>query len=298
MSRLPAALALALLACTPREPAEAPADIPVADLEDASRFQRDYEAELEASPTSFLTAVAAHYLGPGESLSLGLREGAWVEVEAGAEDAAVVIDVLPAGDRLEVRAGGQLQIFEAPGELEIDSAAPRWRLALSPQAEDWRVLVHDAEARARRDFAGLEWFPLHADFIVDADYEPLATRTPTLLQTSRGLAKTLYAAARLRFELAGERHTLTAYAYAAEASPGEPLLVPFADASNGERSYAAGRYLELEAPGAEVPVLRLDFNRATNPLCAYSEHYNCPLPPKDNRLSVAIPAGARAPTGH
>jgi uncharacterized protein (DUF1684 family) len=298
MSRLSAALALALLACTPREPSKQPADIPIADLEEASRFQRDYEAALKASPTSFLTAVAAHYLGPGESLSLASREGAWVEVEAGAEDAAVVVEVLPEGDRLEVRAGGQLELFESAGELELDPAAPRWRLALSPQAEDWRVLVHDAEARARRDFAGLEWFPLHADYIVDADYEPLDARSPTLLQTSRGLAKTLHAAARLRFELAGESHTLTAYAYGPQPRAGEPLLVPFADASNGERSYAAGRYLELEAPGAEVPVLRIDFNRATNPLCAYSEHYNCPLPPKDNRLSVAIPAGALAPTGH
>ena len=39
----------------------------------------------------------------------------------------------------------------------------------------------------------------------------------------------------------------------------------------------------------------LDFNRATNPLCAYSEHYNCPMPPAFNRLEVALKAGARAP---
>jgi uncharacterized protein (DUF1684 family) len=53
-----------------------------------------------------------------------------------------------------------------------------------------------------------------------------------------------------------------------------------------------GRYLELEiAPDARA--VALDFNRATNPYCAYSEHYNCPIPPPGNRIAMRIEAGER-----
>jgi hypothetical protein len=86
---------------------------------------------------------------------------------------------------------------------------------------------------------------------------------------------------------------LQVFAYAAEPTPDEPLLIPFRDATTGHESYGAGRYLEPTLPHEHV--LRLDFNRATNPLCAYSEHYNCPMPPRDNTLPVAIRAGARSP---
>jgi len=63
-------------------------------------------------------------------------------------------------------------------------------------------------------------------------------------------------------------------------------LLSFVD---GKESYKVGRYLE--------PVKRsdgfytLDFNMCYNPACAYSEHYNCPIPPKENHLTVAIAAG-------
>jgi uncharacterized protein (DUF1684 family) len=86
---------------------------------------------------------------------------------------------------------------------------------------------------------------------------------------------------------------LQAFGYTPEAAPNEPLLIPFRDTTSGHESYAAGRYLEPNAPQAAE--LELDFNRATNPLCAYSEHFNCPVPPRFNSLDVPIQAGAMAP---
>ena len=114
-----------------------------------------------------------------------------------------------------------------------------------------------------------------------------------LLQTSRGVSKTLYVAGTASFALDGMSASLLVFAYSAEPQPGEPMLIPFRDATSGQQSYAAGRYLEPEAPTG--PTLTLDFNRATNPLCAYSEHYNCPMPPRFNVLPFAIEAGAAQP---
>ena len=74
-----------------------------------------------------------------------------------------------------------------------------------------------------------------------------------------------------------------------------PLFVPFRDATSGGDSYGAGRYLRVVPEGDDTVV---DFNRATNPWCAYSPYYNCVLPPAENVLDSAIRAGERTPAGH
>ncbi len=72
------------------------------------------------------------------------------------------------------------------------------------------------------------------------------------------------------------------------------LFVPFTDKSSGEETYASGRYLNLEITSIRNNQLQMDFNKAYNPYCAYvSGKYNCPIPPKENHLPVAIYAGER-----
>ncbi|HKC90388.1 MAG TPA: DUF1684 domain-containing protein, partial [Candidatus Limnocylindria bacterium] len=63
--------------------------------------------------------------------------------------------------------------------------------------------------------------------------------------------------------------------------------------TNGRESYHIGRYLDLDA--LEDGGYLVDFNRSYNPACAFSPHYNCPLPPPENRLVVAIRAGEMTP---
>jgi len=71
------------------------------------------------------------------------------------------------------------------------------------------------------------------------------------------------------------------------------IWVPFADATNGDETYKAGRYVDLtRADGDSVVV---DFNRAYNPTCVYNPEFACPLPPEQNRLDAPIPAGEKTP---
>jgi len=70
-------------------------------------------------------------------------------------------------------------------------------------------------------------------------------------------------------------------------------MVLFTDATSGVTTYAANRSLRV-TPEADGAVL-LDFNRASNLPCAYTDLATCPLPPQENRLSVAIEAGERIP---
>ena len=72
----------------------------------------------------------------------------------------------------------------------------------------------------------------------------------------------------------------------------DELFVPFRDATSGKETYGAGRYLEVESPGPDGRV-RVDFNAAYNPYCAYNPDWSCPIPPGENWLSVPIRAGEK-----
>jgi len=292
-----ATVSLAASACggpsaTPSDARPAPAEL--GELGEAARaWQLAYEDALRDDPESFLTAVASHYLGPGQRVGLARVDGQWTEHD-------------PPSVAFELNADGELTVTRGDETLEIRERrsipAPddgtredaRASFVVSPQSSRWRILVHDHRAPARVEFDGLPWFAIDPALIVPARYQPTPERSPTKLQTSRGEAKTLYLAATLSFELGGQPRELRAFAYAPAPTPSEDLLVPFKDQTTGEQSYGAGRYLELEAPAGDA--LTLDFNRATNPLCAYSEHYNCPMPPRFNAIDHAIQAGAKTPS--
>jgi uncharacterized protein (DUF1684 family) len=73
------------------------------------------------------------------------------------------------------------------------------------------------------------------------------------------------------------------------------LFIPFTDATSGEESYESGRYIDLEIRDISNDKVLIDFNKAYNPYCAYvSGKYNCPIPPAENRLAVAIRSGEKA----
>ena len=73
------------------------------------------------------------------------------------------------------------------------------------------------------------------------------------------------------------------------------LFIPFTDATSGEETYESGRYIDLEIKDIKGDRVLLDFNRAYNPYCAYvTGKFNCPIPPIENRLKIAIPAGEKS----
>lgn len=74
------------------------------------------------------------------------------------------------------------------------------------------------------------------------------------------------------------------------------LFIPFRDATCQTESYGGGRYIDTEIPKGKT--LRIDFNKAYNPYCAYSIRYSCPIPPEENTLKIAIPAGEKVPVGY
>ena len=101
------------------------------------------------------------------------------------------------------------------------------------------------------------------------------------------------------FELDGEKIVLPIYqshSLRVKEEYKDHLFLPFQDLTNGTESYGGGRYLDLRIPTGDTIVI--DFNKAYNPYCAYSSRYSCPVPPKENRMKVAVRAGVMAPPYH
>jgi uncharacterized protein (DUF1684 family) len=93
----------------------------------------------------------------------------------------------------------------------------------------------------------------------------------------------------LEFTLHGQPLRLSAFVEVGQRD--DRLFVPFTDLTSGKETYQAGRYLDISRSATGVYVV--DFNLAYNPYCYYNPTYDCPYPPKENRLQVAIRAGEK-----
>jgi uncharacterized protein (DUF1684 family) len=146
-------------------------------------------------------------------------------------------------------------------------------------------------------FHGLNYFPPAPKFRVQADLEPVADRKMRVLPTSDGKEKRYMEYAYATFRLEGVLNKLLLLEIVDPGAYKGTLFLAFADATSAIDTYGAGRYLDIKkVPGAST--ILLDFNKAYNPYCAYSDKFSCPFPPKENVLSIAILAGEKTYEEH
>ena len=139
----------------------------------------------------------------------------------------------------------------------------------------------------RESFKGLRYF--------DPDpalrFETKLVRHPgtesVIMATSKGTRQLFNKVGYFEVTVADRPTRLEAFQSAEREDPS--IFVPFRDSTSGNESYGAARYIDLEVEHDDE--YALDFNYAYNPYCAYSEAYTCPLPPRENWLSVPIRAG-------
>lgn len=143
----------------------------------------------------------------------------------------------------------------------------------------------------RSVFLPLAYFPIDRAYSVPAAFdEAPAGRRPQLeLQTSSHQPRRMERLGVLKFNLQGQRLQLSAFVEAGQ--PPDRLFVPFTDATSGSETYQAGRYLDIER--SPTGIYMVDFNRAFNPYCYYNPTYDCPYPPRENRLPLPIRAGEK-----
>jgi len=209
-------------------------------------------------PNSYLAAIAREELPIGKAIDLH-------------------------GHRIEATPTGFVVDGVASGPRTVD--AGRFRLRLSHQNAPAVVVLHGDGAKAAVE---PRWFahdptlrfaaPLESDGVARA------------IRSTRDQDRASLRVGWLTFSVHGSRHRL---AVDELLEPGSSALsVFFRDATTGRETYDVGRYVDLEREGERYV---LDLNLAYNPACAYSPFYNCPIPPPENHLPVAIHAGEMTP---
>ena len=146
-----------------------------------------------------------------------------------------------------------------------------------------------------RKFRGLDFFKFDSIYVVSA----ILKRTPDTeffkMKTTTSRVSNYRVYAELTFQVKGEPFSLNVYQnqdLLQKEEYEDYLFLPFLDDTNGEESYAGGRYIELRIPKGDSIII--DFNAAYNPYCAYNDKYSCPIVPRNNYVSTNIEAGVKA----
>ena len=145
-------------------------------------------------------------------------------------------------------------------------------------------------AESRATFPPLAYFPVDPAYQVPASLSVARGNEVLQVPTSTGQRRDMRRIGTLRFMLQGKELTLTAFVDATENDM-RRLFVPFGDFTNGLETYPGGRYLDLDRTASGA--YDLDFNRAYHPFCVFNAKYDCPYPPKENRLPLPVRAGEK-----
>jgi uncharacterized protein (DUF1684 family) len=144
----------------------------------------------------------------------------------------------------------------------------------------------DPESPNRTQFRGLKYFPLDSAYHLRATFVAYETLKPVQVPNVLGQLVTMQSPGLVEFTIKGETYKLEPVY---ETAKHEDLFFLFKDLTGTTETYEAGRFLHTPLP--KDGSVDLDFNRAYNPPCAFTEFATCPLPIKENQLPIRIPAG-------
>ncbi|WP_312856018.1 DUF1684 domain-containing protein [Nocardioides stalactiti] len=241
------------------------------------------EARLVA-PHGFLAITGLHWLDPSPQRIDGIP-GAWstgpegVVVELGGDE-RLTLDGRELGGRAVIGPVDDRGVQVEAGDVRIEVATRAGAVLVRPR---------DPSHWLRSQHVGTPTYPVSRSWAVPARFHRYAQNQPTGIEI-QNLASGVVedAVGEVEFEIDGRSQRLVAL----DDDGGLWLL--FADATSGRTTYGAGRQLYAPAPRADGSLV-IDFNRATNLPCAYTDFTTCPVPMARNRLLVAIEAGERNP---
>lgn len=143
----------------------------------------------------------------------------------------------------------------------------------------------------------MQFFPVDPSLRVVATFSPAGETNWISFKTSGSRNKLYRLFGTASFTINGQQQQLQLYQSQELLSHPQYanfLFLPFTDATSGSETYVSGRYVDLTTADIQSGQIVIDFNKAYNPYCAYvSGVYNCPIPPKENALAVAIRAGEK-----
>jgi uncharacterized protein len=296
--KLPVLLCVALLTTT-----AASSDLQY-ERASVEKWRAERVTEL-TNETGWLTLVGLFWLDPGANTFGRAPSNTLVLDHPSLADAAGTFVL--AGDRVTFTAkpgsgitrGGQpvtsIELVSDAKEAPTVISSGPLRFFIIERAGKFGVRVRDVASPRRRNFQGLQYFPVAPEWVFDARFEPYEPRRQIKIVNILGLEEDMVSPGSLVFTKDGQEVRLDTLLDGPDATD---LFVMFADGTSGHDTYGAGRFLHVPfATGGKTVV---DFNKAYNPPCAFNNFATCPLPPYQNRVQLKITAGEKnyAGSGH
>jgi len=155
-------------------------------------------------------------------------------------------------------------------------------------------LKSDHSPLDKEGLKGIAFFDTKESYKIEANFTRTPDAQPFKMATYSGQTRDYIKYGDLSFELEGKPVTLAVYqnlGLIKMPKYKEYLFIPFKDYTNDEKTYGGGRYLNSSISEIVDGKLIIDFNKAYNPYCAFSDGYSCPVPPEENHLEMEVLAG-------
>jgi len=224
-------------------------------------------------PKGKIAEYAGQYVLKNDTITLQLKEGSGIVYKG--------ITVLTKSD---LPSPDDTKAVAKDTTIQIQHGTLKWFLFISGGRIAARVL--DTQSENQTHFTGVERFPVDKKWRVEAKFQPYEQGKKIEITTVKGKTNLRAAAGLVVFKVNGKEYKLEAL------DRGPNLFFVFSDQTSLKEDTYAFRFLTAKKPGADNVVI-VDFNKATNPNCAFSEHAPCPLPPAQNKLTFAVPAGEK-----
>ncbi|MFC1639791.1 DUF1684 domain-containing protein [Gemmatimonadota bacterium] len=280
------------LACSPEPPTIDP-DTHLAEIEE----WHSRRVESLKQPDSWFSVVGLYWLEAGPN-SFGSDSNNTLVFPAAAPPRIGMFFRTGTSVEMVVEAGVPVtHDGDMVSSLELTSNDPRRPTVARLGSFQWFVIeradrvgirLRDTAAPAIEAFDGIEMFPISLSWRIPARLDrydpPKMIRIPNIIgtvsvQPSPGAVVFEVDGEELRLDVTGDPN-------------GERFSIVFGDRTNAAETYGGGRFLTVNAPD-ENGHMFIDFNKATNPPCAFTAFATCPLPPRQNHLTARIEAGEK-----
>ena len=268
---------------------------------DIEHWRSGRVAEL-TNETGWLSLVGLFWLSPGENTFGRAPSNTLVLDNPNLADTAGTF--ILTGDKVTFTAkpgsgithGGQpvstIELVSDAQESPTVVSSGSLRFFIIERAGKLGVRVRDLASPMRRDFKGLQYFPIATDWVFAARFEPYEPQRHIKIVNILGLEDDMVSPGAIVFTRNGQEVRLDTVLDGDDATD---LFVMFADGTSGHDTYGAGRFLHV--PFATDGKTVVDFNKAYNPPCAFNDFATCPLPPYQNRTKLKITAGEKKYAG-
>lgn len=284
---------LFLSSCTGAD--RGPAPVPENYVQTVDEW-KEYRVNVLKGPTNWLRLHDIYWLkegdnsfGSGDDVNIRFPEDT-IDEHAGfftLHDGQVVMQV---NDDVTITHEGEplseFLLFDGEERPHAEHGTLEW--FVDSRGDNHGIRLYNKDNPKADAFTGFPFFPLQPEWHLHAEFIPNDTQTTVTVDNVLGDQADRASPGNIRFFIDGTLYEIIAF----ETASG--LFIMFTDHTSGEETYHAGRYMIIPFPDENNQTI-IDFNRAYNPPCAFHTLTTCQLPPVQNRLDVAIPAGEKTP---